>query len=122
MILKNSYYKPICVEQAEGNEQIFRIALLPDCEIYNGHFPGRPVCPGVYNIQTIKECVEQYTGRTLRMGGIRQCRLTAVITPQECSELEVHLVVTPTEGGYRVVARICDEAQTYLEYKGEMSV
>jgi 3-hydroxyacyl-[acyl-carrier-protein] dehydratase len=122
MILKNNYYKTISRESGGEGDTVFRIALLPDCKIYDGHFPGNPVCPGVYNIQTIKECVEEYTGKSLRMGSIRQCRLTAVITPRECDELEVHLVVTPTEGGYQVVARICDATQTYLEYKGEMNV
>ena len=46
MLLENKYYqiKEMKMNQQEG---IFRLRLLPDCDIYRGHFPSNPVCPGV---------------------------------------------------------------------------
>ena len=62
MLLENSYYK-IIGRSGEGLDAVFRVALLPDCEVYKGHFPGNPVSPGVCNIETIKECAMLLTGR-----------------------------------------------------------
>ena len=55
MWLKDHYYKVLTRRVSDGCS-VFRIVLLPDCEVYRGHFPGHPVCPGAFNIQMMKEC------------------------------------------------------------------
>lgn len=45
MWLKDHYYKVLTRRVSDGCT-VFRIVLLPDCEVYRGHFPGHPVCPG----------------------------------------------------------------------------
>lgn len=121
MNLENNYYALIgmCIDGTSG---VFHIALRPDCEVYRGHFPGNPVCPGVCNIQTIKECAERLVGCRLHIGSIRRCRLTAVATPATCPKLSVKISLQPTENGYAVTATVCDARCTYMDYKGEMTV
>ncbi|MGM9809608.1 MAG: hypothetical protein ACI30J_01905 [Paludibacteraceae bacterium] len=51
-------YYHILSSDITSDEGMFRVALNADCEVYQGHFPGEPVCPGVCNIQMIKECAE----------------------------------------------------------------
>lgn len=121
MLLENSYYK-IIGRSGEGLDAVFRVALLPDCEVYKGHFPGNPVSPGVCNIETIKECAMLLTGKRLVIDTIRQCRLTAVASPSVCSEVEVTLSCSPVGKGFAVTAKIADNERTYMEYKGEMTV
>lgn len=121
MLLENSYYK-IIGRSGEGLDAVFRVALLPDCEVYKGHFPGNPVSPGVCNIETIKECAMLLTGKRLLIDTIRQCRLTAVASPSVCPEVEVTLSYSPVGKGFAVTAKIADNERTYMEYKGEMTV
>lgn len=121
MLLENKYYK-IVHRDANGLSAVFHIALLPDCDVYRGHFPGNPVCPGVCNIQTIKECVMLLTGRRMQISTIKQCRLTAIASPSICPEVDVTIDVLPTDRGFSVTAKIADAEKTYMEYKGEMSV
>ena len=121
MKLESNYYKLISMH-SNGMNGVFYIALQPDCEVYRGHFPDNPVCPGVCNIQTIKECAERLTGKRLHIAGIRRCRLTALVTPATCPELEVKINLLPTETGYDITATISDTKRTYMHYKGEMSV
>ena len=61
MLLRGRYYKIEGWNTKEG-ETTFRITLLPDCDVYRGHFPGKPVCPGVCNVQVVKECAMLLTG------------------------------------------------------------
>lgn len=44
MLLRDNYYK-IAGRNTTGRETTFRIVLLPDCDVYRGHFPGRPCAP-----------------------------------------------------------------------------
>lgn len=117
--IKDNYYR-IDEQRTEGTDTVFRITLLPACEVYRGHFPGRPVCPGVCNIQVVKECAEQLTGQSLFIGRLKQCRLTAIATPDACRQLDIRLTVTPSSEGLTVAARMYDERQTYMELKGEL--
>ncbi len=120
MTLENSYYK-ITGMDGDGQSGVFHIALLPDCEVYRGHFPGNPVSPGVCTIETVKELAERLAGQKLQLGSIRRCRLTAVITPTDCPELDVKIDLTPADNGYSIVATVCHGELTYMELKGELT-
>lgn len=119
MLLENKFYK-IISEEKDGVNGKYRIAILPDCNVYDGHFPGDPVCPGVCNIETIKECAMTMMQKELRIKSIKQCRLTAIATPTVCPEVTVSLNITEKEGLYAIVASIADEKQTYMEFKGTL--
>lgn len=120
MLLENKFYQVLSEERAEGLSAKFHLAILPECTVYNGHFPRDPVCPGVCNIETIKECAILLAGEQLRYSAIRQCRLTALATPTVCPEVDVQIVLSPAANGYGVQATISDEKQTYMILKGQL--
>lgn len=119
MVLEDKYYK---VERfnREGNVGVFDITLLPECSVYDGHFPGNPVCPGVCNIQTIKECAMSLTGEQLTITTIKQCRFNSLITPSTDKTLTVEVCAEKNEDGYLVTASISDKEISYLTFKGYM--
>ena len=53
---------------------------------------------------------------------IKLCRLTAVVSPCTCTELDVAVRLSPVEDGLEVRARVADGEQVYMEYKGLMTV
>lgn len=116
---ENNYYRLLhTTPTADG--AVFRVALLPDCEVYRGHFPDRPVCPGVCNIELIRQCAERLVGQRLRIHTVSLCRFTAVASPSRAPEVDVRIGVTPADGLWRVTTRVADAACVYVEYKGEM--
>ncbi len=121
MLLEDNYYK-VYPMHVDGDTSVsYRIALLPECDIYRGHFPGRPVCPGACSIEIIKECVMAWTKKCLSVSFIKQCRFVAILTPGQGKELDLKLDIVPTGDGYAVNARLADEEQTYVEFKGNMT-
>ena len=118
MLLENKFYKVLSVNQTDTLQAEYRLAILSVCDVYNGHFPGDPVCPGVCNIETIKECAMLLTGEVLRYNTIKQCRLTALATPIVCPEVKVQLALTATDAGYNIQATIADDNQVYMILKG----
>ena len=120
MLLENKFYRVLSEERGEGLSAKYRVAILPDCNVYDGHFPGDPVCPGVCNIETIKECAILLCGEQLRYSTIKQCRLTALATPTVCQEVDVQVNLSPSGGGYALQATIADDRQTYMILKGQL--
>ena len=118
--LLNDYFKiDDCTNN--GDDTLFSITLLPEYCAYEGHFPGNPVSPGVCNIQMIKECAEQLTGKRLFLGFISRCKLSAVITPLLTPRLSVCMRLSEAEGLYTVNAVVSDKEATYIEFKGELT-
>ena len=120
MLLKDKFFTVLHEERLSANEAIFLCELKPDCDVYRGHFPGKPVSPGVCNIEMIRECTEMLVGEDLLIDTIKQCRLTAVASPSVCPKVDVSVSVARLEGtqNYNVVATIRDAEQSYMELKG----
>lgn len=121
MLLENKFYRVLSEKRHEdGLGALYHVAILPECNVYDGHFPGDPVCPGVCNIETVKECAILLTGENLRYTSIKQCRLTALATPVVCPEVDVDVELTQNADGYAVQATIADARQTYIILKGQL--
>lgn len=107
-------------ERITANDAVYLCELKSDCSVYAGHFPGKPVSPGVCNIEMIRECTEVLTGHDLKIDTIKQCRLTAVASPTVCPKVDVKVSVAAIEGtqSYNVVASISDAEHSYMELKG----
>ncbi|MCR5394828.1 MAG: beta-hydroxyacyl-ACP dehydratase [Bacteroidales bacterium] len=120
MLLKDKYFEVKHEEHLNANEAVYLCRLKTDCDVYRGHFPGKPVSPGVCNIEMIRECAEMLTGQDLRIDTIKQCRLTAVASPSICPEVDVRVTVARIEGTdqYNIIATIADAERSYMELKG----
>lgn len=119
-MLIESYYKINGIVKEEG-KTIFHIALNPDCGVYEGHFPGEPVSPGVCNIQMIKECAEQVVGKSLFLSNLQQCRLTTLVTPLVHSQVEVTICMEEKGGAYKLKATLGKGEEIYLDLKAELN-
>ncbi len=118
-MLIRDYYNIESVS-AEGDATVFRVNLNPACAVYKGHFPEKPVSPGVCNIQMVKECAEQVAGTHMLLTQLRQCRLTTLVTPDEYPQLEVRIILSLKEDRYSLKATIGQGEAVYLEMKGEL--
>ncbi len=121
MWIKNNFYHIVSREQ-KGEQSIYHIELHPDCSVYEGHFPEKPICPGVCMIEVIRECAALQTGWQLQIQSIKQCRFINLILPEICKLLDVSLALTPGDNGFAVKATVSDDQHMYVEYKGQMSI
>lgn len=113
------YYRIEKMEKRENNT-LFSISLNPLCKVYDGHFPGEPVSPGVCNIQMIKECVEQVVGTPLLLAGMSKCRLLELMNPVTHAKVELEIELQEqSESGVKVYAVLGMDEQTYIDMKAE---
>lgn len=118
-MLVKDYYK---IEQVTkvADEYKYCISLNRECKVYEGHFPGTPVSPGVCNIQMVKECAEQVVGCQLLMNNLQMCRLTTLVTPIEHPQVEVCMTIQQEDNVYKLKASIGMGDDKYLDMKAEL--
>ena len=71
----------------DGNEVVVR--MNAEHPVYAGHFPGAPITPGVLTMQMIRECTGMKTGLNLRFKSIKNCRLAAMVSPDDILRLKM---------------------------------
>jgi 3-hydroxyacyl-[acyl-carrier-protein] dehydratase len=87
MFLNNLY----TVHSIEGSDQgvSVQIKINPGHVLYEGHFPGSPVTPGVVQLQIIKEVLENHFGKKMKMLQMRTCKFLQIINPQVTPEVTI---------------------------------
>ena len=120
MLIKDYYTIENVLKQDDGFVR-FDISLNADSPVYEGHFPGEPVSPGVCNIQMVKECAEQVAGKSLFLNNLQQCRLTTLVTPLAHPQVEVKILLEEKGEAYKLKATIGKNEDVYLDLKAELT-
>ncbi len=94
-----------------------RVGVNPRHRIFEGHFPGKPVLPGVCQMWLVRRAVSEMTGQTLRYGRVREVKFLRPILPQSDRELVVRVVLTPCEQGCYVQANISTADEPKMKIK-----
>ncbi len=101
MLIKD-FYSIKTTTQVNANTIHVNIVLNKDHEVFNGHFPGNPVTPGVCMIQTIKEVTQSHVNSTLFLQNISNVKFTALINPNINPELVLELTIIEEDNTFKV--------------------
>ncbi len=119
-MLVKDYYTIDKVTDTETSRQ-YHITLNKECAVYEGHFPGSPVSPGVCNIQMLKECAEDMIGKELFLNNLQLCRLTTLITPLTHPQVVAEVTINSNDGTYKMRGTIGKDEEIYLDLKAELT-
>ena len=109
-MLMNDFYT-ISDLQTEEFSISCKATFNKDHDIFNGHFPGQPVVPGVCMMQMIKELLEQQLGKKLILRTTGQIKFLRLITP-DIAPL-VNISWKESENGQVVTALLKDETDLF---------
>ena len=84
MILKDSMFTV-----TGGTPDRVAVRLDASHAIYQAHFPGNPITPGVCIVQMIGELLSERCGRRLALSKIVNLKFVAPISPVETPDIEV---------------------------------
>ncbi|MBU5309678.1 3-hydroxyacyl-ACP dehydratase FabZ [Ligilactobacillus saerimneri] len=87
------------VEELEVGKRAVAIRNVTAHEqVFNGHFPGNPVLPGVLIVEAMAQTgavallsMDEFKGRTAYFGGIKQAKFRKVVRPGDTLRIEVTL-------------------------------
>jgi 3-hydroxyacyl-[acyl-carrier-protein] dehydratase len=87
------------LEIEPGRRVVGRLTVPEDGWWFPGHFPGRPVMPGVLTIEAIAQCgavavlaAQDNAGKIPFFAGIDDCRFKRVVEPGDALDLECEFV------------------------------
>ncbi len=84
-------YKILSSTPTGQMEHEFVVEINAEDKIFQGHFPGRPVLPGVCTIQIVKECICSVLERDLHFMNIAQCKFIGMVDPQIDNRLTIDI-------------------------------
>ena len=97
----------------------FTVELNPSHRLYNGHFQGNPIVPGVCQVQIIKELVSLILQQRIVISKSDNIKFLSVIIPSQTTVLEVVIEIRETEPFYwKVSAVISREQQEFIKFNG----
>lgn len=122
MKLKNSLYNIINSEPTAKGVR-FDIQLNPEHTIYQAHFPGQPITPGVCIVQIAVELLEEHLNAALQLKTAKNVKFLSVISPCEnkCISYELQniseedgmvkwqTVVTSSQNNFAKLSLVCQK-------------
>jgi 3-hydroxyacyl-[acyl-carrier-protein] dehydratase len=109
-----------CVRNEEAQQNYLAVvSLIASHPIYQGHFPGNPVVPGVCQVQMVKELVEKAVQHSVKLAESDNIKFLAMINPLEHPQLDFN-IITKHAGVHRfsVTASIGSGELVFLKFKG----
>ncbi len=95
------------------------IALNPSHRIFQGHFPGNPVLPGVCTVQIIKELLSDHLKKELMLKKAGTIKYLSFINPEVNRIIDVELQLKDAEDGLLACnASVFYEAKVFCSFKG----
>lgn len=122
MILQNSFYS-IKSKLVVGLEIRYDIVLDASHFIYQAHFPGEPITPGVCVIQIAKELLEDHLQQRLSVKSVKNVKFLREISPAESRQVTFafeKVVADDTSKTYNARVRVfAHESSELIAMSGE---
>ncbi|PJJ07530.1 3-hydroxyacyl-[acyl-carrier-protein] dehydratase [Flavobacterium sp. 1] len=96
MLLKDFYTVKV-LENTVDSKYNAQITINENHDVFQGHFPGNPIMPGVCMMQIIKELTEQITACSLFMESLSNVKFMALINPFINPDLLLELDIITTD-------------------------
>ena len=81
--------------------------------VFAGHFPGRPLVPGVFLVEAARLACERATGTSLRVSRVVKAKFQAEVGPDSAVDLQADLSESEDAGlTLRVALRVVTEGGT----------
>jgi 3-hydroxyacyl-[acyl-carrier-protein] dehydratase len=105
-------------EQTSADAGTYSILWNAAHPVFEGHFPGRPVVPGVCMMQTIQELLEKLLQQKVVLKKASNMKFLNMIDPVVNPQVEVSLQYKLQENEMKVTAALKYEALTFMKFQG----
>jgi 3-hydroxyacyl-[acyl-carrier-protein] dehydratase len=119
MILLNDFYTILQTVPTPGVVRA-KIAINKNHRIFEGHFPGLPVVPGVCMLQIVREIMEVDCGTELKLSQADNMKFLSVINPEQNNEVDLIVNYTVDEGKFAINATLFAGTVTFFKLKATL--
>lgn len=103
-----------------GPSYSVNLKLNPNHRVYDGHFPGNPIAPGVCLVQMTKETLESILDKKLFLTSCNNIKFTAVLNPFIHSDITLTMDHKISDNGMHHISGALTSGEIkFLSIKGE---
>lgn len=108
----NDFYTIQKLEKQDTGKYHCQILLNKEHQIFEGHFPGNPITPGVCMMQIIKEITEEILGEKLFMSKTYNVKFVALINPEVTPLLDLSIDISQSDENTWIVKNVTSFSDT----------
>jgi 3-hydroxyacyl-[acyl-carrier-protein] dehydratase len=117
-MLQGDFFHITTLQTTDNTTKVL-LEINPAHAIFEGHFPGQPVVPGVCLMQMVKEITEKALGKETRLVKADQIKFLALLIPAENQPLQMELKFSTRENGETGVdAQLVNDTTVFFKFKG----
>lgn len=94
------------------------LEINPAHPVFEGHFPGQPVMPGVCMMQCILELCEQANGKRYRLQEAASLKFLTVLNPTVQPTVRAEIDLTDGENSQSLKAKLYWESVVFFKMEG----
>jgi len=104
------------------NKLTVQIEINAGHALFQGHFPGNPILPGVATIQILKELLSEHLGCNISLARAANIKYLSFVNPEKNSLIDFDIELKDLENGnLNCIANIHFENTVFCSFKGEFS-
>lgn len=107
--------------QGEAGEVKACLELNAAHPIFDGHFPGQPVVPGVCMMQLMKELTERHLGKKLILSEADNMKFLSVLDPGANKVVQAAITVKADVTGIAINASLFADTVTFFKLKAVLN-
>ena len=113
-MLKDDLYK-INRLDFDGDTINAQVAVDPTHKIFDGHFPGQPVLPGVCTVEILKELVGEVQGRKMKLSDANNMKFLSLVDPSKTNILNFTIQLNEDGDAIKInaSAQLEDDTSTF---------
>lgn len=117
-MVEADFYQILDIRQLERG-WLLTFSLNPNHAVFKGHFPGRPLLPGVCMVQIVKDVVCKLIGEPMFLAEAKQIKFLEMIIPKVNEVLEFKLNISEVDNNSRIVqASFEKEGRVCFKFQG----
>ncbi len=120
MLLRDFY----SIDTFAAEEQTVKadISINSKHAIFEGHFPGNPIVPGVTMVQIVKELLGKSVDTDLFLSKALNIKFMAILNPEENPGVVVNITIKKKEGDVITAAStITKEDKVFFKFSGQFT-
>ena len=100
------------------HESILIVKVSRESAVFEGHFPGNPILPGVTMVEVVRASLDLLFQVKFQLMSAQNIKFLSVLNPDEFPEVHLGMKYTEVEEGLKIEANLYFAERIFFKMKG----
>jgi len=102
-----------------SEEVIYMIKIDFSHQVFKGHFPERPILPGVMMCDIIRDLVSESLNTKVQLSLAKNIKFSKMISPSQCNHYRIKIKTEKNKETYSVRSSVSKDEEVYFKINAE---